>query len=209
MAETSADEDDQEQDEFDEQLHVADEEDTAVSPEHAIERTARIEDGDQPAPTEVGAATDDWRSEFERVEEAWLDGRIVGDPHEALNFLHLLVDLHMEDLESSVILEAFDRFRARAGGKRFSYCPLHGAVHLVQMRKPSLDNGLVLVRYRELARLPPCKGLDDCPWSRLRRERDPDPKPRLSLTHARTDQTTSGKLPEAEHATNREGVPLV
>ena len=24
-------------------------------------------------------------------------------------------------------------------------------------------NGLVLVRYRELARLSPCKGLDDCP----------------------------------------------
>jgi len=25
------------------------------------------------------------------------------------------------------------------------------------------DNGLMLVRYRELARLSPCKGLDDCP----------------------------------------------
>ncbi len=174
LAETSEDEDDGEQDEFDEQLHSADVEDTAVGPEHAIERTARIEDGDQPAPTEVGAATDDWRSEFERIEEAWLDGRIVGDPHEALNFLHLLVDLHMEDLEASVILEAFDRFRARAGGERFSYCPLHGAVHLVQMRKPSLDNGLLLVRYRELLRLPPCISVEECPGvgellSRVRR----------------------------------------
>jgi len=40
----------------------------------------------------------------------------------------------------------------RAGGERFSYCRLHGAVHLVRMKKPSLDDGLVLVRYRELAR---------------------------------------------------------
>ena len=31
------------------------------------------------------------------------------------------------------------------------------------MKKPSLDNGLVLVRYRELARLPPCKSIEDCP----------------------------------------------
>ena len=51
----------------------------------------------------------------------------------------------------------------RAGGERFSYCRLHGAVRLVRMKKPSLDDGLVLVRYRELARLSPCKGLDDCP----------------------------------------------
>ena len=34
---------------------------------------------------------------------------------------------------------------------------------MVRMKKPSLDNGLVLVRYRELARLPPCKGLEECP----------------------------------------------
>ena len=40
----------------------------------------------------------------------------------------------------------------RAGGERFSYCGLHGAVRLVRMKKPSLDDGLVLVRYRELAR---------------------------------------------------------
>ena len=55
------------------------------------------------------------------------------------------------------------RFRARAGGDSFSYCPLHGAVHLVHVKKPSLENGLVLVRYRELARLPPCKSIEDCP----------------------------------------------
>jgi hypothetical protein len=36
-------------------------------------------------------------------------------------------------------------------------------VHLVRMRKPSLDNALVLVRYRELVRLPPCAGLEHCP----------------------------------------------
>jgi hypothetical protein len=51
----------------------------------------------------------------------------------------------------------------RAGGERFSYCRLYGAVHLVRMKKPYLDNRLVLVRSRELARLSPCKGLDDCP----------------------------------------------
>ena len=135
-------------------------------------------------------------------------GRTLGDAHETVSFLHLLTDLHFDDVAPSDILAAFARFCVRAGGERFSYCPLHGAVHLVRMKKPSLDNGLVLVRYRELARLSPCKGLDDCPWSRLRRERDPDPKPRLSLTHARSDQTTWGKLPEAKHATNREGVPL-
>jgi len=111
----------------------------------------------------AGANPDDWRAEFERIEDAWLAGRTVGDAHEAVNFLHLLSDLHLEDLEPSEIVAAFDRFRARAGGERFSYCPLHGAVHLVRMRKPSLDNALVLVRYRELVRLPPCKGLEDCP----------------------------------------------
>ena len=50
-----------------------------------------------------------------------------------------------------------------AGGGCFSYCPLHGAVQLERIKKPSLDNGLVLVRYRELAALSPCGGLDDCP----------------------------------------------
>jgi hypothetical protein len=88
---------------------------------------------------------------------------VVGDPHEALNFLHLLAELHLEDAEPPAILAAVDRFRARAGGDRFSYCPLHGAVHLVRMRKPSLDNALVLVHYRELVRLPPCAGLEHCP----------------------------------------------
>ena len=73
------------------------------------------------------------------------------------------ISMHFDDVAPSDILAAFDRFRVRAGGERFSYCPLHGAVHLVRMKKPSLDNGLVLVRYRELARLSPCKGLDDCP----------------------------------------------
>jgi hypothetical protein len=76
---------------------------------------------------------------------------------------HLVDSLRRWASAPSDILAAFDRFRVRAGGERFSYCPLHGAVHLVRMKKPSLDNGLVLVRYRELARLPPCKGLDDCP----------------------------------------------
>jgi len=114
-------------------------------------------------PHPQGLAPDNWQAEFKRIEEAWLAGRKVGDAHEAINFLHLLSDLHFDDVAPSDILAAFDRFRARAGGERFSYCPLHGAVHLVRMKKPSLDNGLVLVRYRELARLPPCKGLDDCP----------------------------------------------
>jgi hypothetical protein len=31
------------------------------------------------------------------------------------------------------------------------------------MKQPSLDDALVLVRYRELAWLSPCKGLADCP----------------------------------------------
>ncbi len=106
---------------------------------------------------------DEWQAEFERVEEAWLAGQVVGDSHEALNFLHLLSDLHFDEGDPSEILAAFDRFRARAGGERFSYCPLHGAVHLVRMKKPSLDNGLVLVRYRELSRLPPCTSVNDCP----------------------------------------------
>jgi Zc3h12a-like Ribonuclease NYN domain len=115
------------------------------------------------ASPQTKADADDWRSEFERIEEAWLAGRTVGDPHEALNFLHLVTDLHLEDDEASHIIGAFDRFRSRAGGEGFSYCPLHGAVHLVRLRKPSLDNALVLVRYRELVRLPPCAGLESCP----------------------------------------------
>ena len=119
------------------------------------------EDSDAGAPS--ASDRDDWRSEFARSEEAWLAGRVVGDPHEALNFLHLVADLHLVDVEPPAILAAVDRFRARAGGDRFSYCPLHGAVHLVRMRKPSLDNALVLVRYRELVRLPPCAGLEHCP----------------------------------------------
>jgi hypothetical protein len=143
----------------------ADEEDVADT---VIEVADDEDDGaDDDAP---GAATDkpdsgsdDWHAEFERVEEAWLAGRTGGDPHEALNFLHLLSDLRLGDDESPDIIAAFDRFRVRAGGERFSYCPLHGAVHLVRMRKPSLDNALVLVRYRELARLPPCTGLQTCP----------------------------------------------
>lgn len=115
------------------------------------------------SPMTTRADAEDWRSEFDRVEEAWLAGRTVGDAHEALNFLHLISDLHLEDSDSSDIIAAFDRFRARAGGEGFSYCPLHGAVHLVRMRKPSLDNALVLVRYRELVRLPPCADLESCP----------------------------------------------
>jgi polyhydroxyalkanoate synthesis regulator phasin len=106
---------------------------------------------------------EDWQADYDRIEEAWLDARRVGDPHEAVNFLHLIGDLHFDDKSPEEILAAFDKFRARAGGEKFSYCPLHGAVHLVRMKKPSLDNGLVLVRYRELARLPPCKSLEDCP----------------------------------------------
>ena len=124
------------------------------------------EDVDSETPSEspqTKADADDWRSEFDRVEEAWLAGRTVGDPHEALNFLHLISDLHLEGGDPSEIIAAFDRFRARAGGEGFSYCPLHGAVHLVRMRKPSLDNALVLVRYRELVRLPACAGLESCP----------------------------------------------
>jgi hypothetical protein len=113
--------------------------------------------------TEPASADDEWQADYDRVEEAWLDGRRVGDGHEAVNFLHLIGDLHFEALSPEEILAAFDKFRARAGGEKFSYCPLHGAVHLVRMKKPSLDNGLVLVRYRELARLPPCKSLEDCP----------------------------------------------
>lgn len=111
----------------------------------------------------VDSGSDDWQAEFEHIEAAWLSGRIVGDPHEALNFLHLLADLRLDADEPSEILAAFDRFRARAGGTSFSYCPLHGAVHLVRMRKPSLDNALVLVRYRELARLPVCTSMETCP----------------------------------------------
>jgi chromosome segregation ATPase len=106
---------------------------------------------------------EDWQSEFERIEAAWMAGRRVGDPHEAINFLHLLGDLNFDDRAPSEVMASFDRFRARAGGDRFSYCPLHSAVHLVHMKKPSLDNGLVLVRYRELARLAPCKSIEDCP----------------------------------------------
>jgi len=122
------------------------------------------DEGSRVATTDtLDTTAEDWRAEFERIEEAWLAGRTVGDPHEALNFLHLLSDLRLEDDQPSDIVAAFDRFRVRAGGERFSYCPLHGAVHLVRMRKPSLDNALVLVRYRELARLPPCTRLQDCP----------------------------------------------
>lgn len=87
----------------------------------------------------------------------------MGDLHERLNFLHLVVDVRLAEQESAAIVAAFDRFRARAGGERFSYCPLHGAVHLVRARKPSLDNPLVLVRYRELLRLPPCASVEACP----------------------------------------------
>ena len=53
---------------------------------------------------------------------------------EALNFLHLLSDLRLRELDSAEILAAFDRFRARAGSDRFSYCPLYGAVHLALPR---------------------------------------------------------------------------
>ena len=130
----------------------------------SVTSTRRASDWIRGSATDAAnSGADDWHAEFERVEEAWLAGRTGGDPHEALNFLHLLSDLRLEDDEPKDIIAAFDRFRVRAGGDRFSYCPLHGAVHLVRMRKPSLDNALVLVRYRELARLPPCTGLQTCP----------------------------------------------
>jgi Zc3h12a-like Ribonuclease NYN domain len=151
------DEDDDDETLDEEQANAAagDDDDAAVA-------VADIHDGTQETASKT-ASSDHWQSEFERVEEAWLAGRTVGDAHEAVNFLHLVSDLRLHELDPTEILAAFDRFRTRAGGDHFSYCPLHGAVHLVRMRKPSLDNGLVLVRYRELARLPPCKGLDDCP----------------------------------------------
>ena len=155
-----AEEDEGEDEDFgeDEELQAADAGDEGTEPAASTEDSAAPGDGDEQPTT-----PDNWQAEFKRIEEAWLAGRKVGDAHEAINFFHLLSDLHFDDVAPSDILAAFDRFRARAGGERFSYCPLHGAVHLVRMKKPSLDNGLVLVRYRELARLPPCKGLDDCP----------------------------------------------
>jgi uncharacterized coiled-coil DUF342 family protein len=155
-----AEEDDDEAQDFgeDQELQAADAGDEGAKP------SANTEDGTAPRAGDVQPTDrDNWQAEFKRIEEAWLVGRTVGDAHEALNFLHLLTDLHFDDVAPSDILAAFDRFRARAGGGRFSYCPLHAAVHLVRMKKPSLDNGLVLVRYRELVRLPPCTGLDDCP----------------------------------------------
>jgi uncharacterized coiled-coil protein SlyX len=154
-----AEDDDDEDDES-----YADDEDVADTEPEVADGD---DDGADVAPgaaiVKANGESDDWRTEFERVEEAWLSGRIVGDPHEALNFLHLLSDLRLNDDEPSDIIAAFDRFRARAGGDHFSYCPLHGAVHLVRMRKPSLDNALVLVRYRELARQPACASVQTCP----------------------------------------------
>lgn len=157
------DEDEEDDDEDDEQDDV----DGGVEGSDAAEAGDRVaEAADQLAAAEAADAaadTADWQAAFARIEEAWLEGRTVGDLHERLNFLHLVVDVRMETLEPAAIVAAFDRFRARAGGERFSYCPLHGAVHLVRARKPALDNPLVLVRYRELLRLPPCVGVESCP----------------------------------------------
>jgi hypothetical protein len=157
-----------ETDEPEEQEQVDEAEEIEAS-EASEDEAAGAHDADDDGATEAAeddeptSDDDDWQSEFDRVEEAWLAGRTVGDPHEAVNFLHLIDDLHLDDRTTSEIMAAFDRFRERAGSERFSYCPLHGAVHLVRMKQPSLDNGLLLVRYRELARLPPCKSLRDCP----------------------------------------------
>lgn len=155
-----AEEDDEGEDDVDLADDAAD--DTALEVGDGGDDTAD-EEAHGAAAARADAGSDDWQAEFERIEEAWLAGRTTGDAHEALNFLHLVSDLRLDDAEPSEIIATFDRFRVRAGGERFSYCPLHGAVHLVRTRKPSLDNGLVLVRYRELARLPPCAGLEDCP----------------------------------------------
>jgi hypothetical protein len=97
------------------------------------------EDAPEAAIARAAAGSDTWQAEFERLEEAWLAGRTVGDSHETLKFLPLVSDLRLNYDEPSEIIAAFDQFRVRAGGDRFSYCPLHGAVHLVRMRKPSLD----------------------------------------------------------------------
>jgi uncharacterized coiled-coil DUF342 family protein len=156
-----------EEDEGDDDAFAEDEDEEVQAADAGVKGTesaASTGDGGAPGAGDgQPTSPDSWQAEFKRIEEAWLAGRTVGDAHEAVNFLHLLTDLHFDDVAPSDILAAFDRFRVRAGGERFSYCPLHGAVHLVRMKKPSLDNGLVLVRYRELARLSPCKGLDDCP----------------------------------------------
>jgi len=159
--ETDADEEDDEEVFMD----VGDDDDDAPAEASVAEGVAPA-DGDvveAAASTKTTTNRDDWQSEFDRVEEAWLAGRRVGDVHEELNFLHLLADLRMDALPRAQIVAAFDRFRARAGGERFSYCPLHGAVHIVRARKPSLDNPLVLVRYRELSRMPPCSSPEACP----------------------------------------------
>ena len=55
--------------------------------------------------------SEEWQSEFERIEAAWMAGRRVGDPHEAINFLHLLSDLHFDNRAPSEVLASFDRFR--------------------------------------------------------------------------------------------------
>ncbi len=157
--ETDADEEDDEEVFMD----VGDDDDDAPAEASVAEGVAPA-DGDvveAAASTKTTTNRDDWQSEFDRVEEAWLAGRRVGDVHEELNFLHLLADLRMDALPRAQIVAAFDRFRARAGGERFSYCP--GAVHIVRARKPSLDNPLVLVRYRELSRMPPCSSPEACP----------------------------------------------
>src|SRR6266508_839520 len=134
--ETDADEEDDEEVFMD----VGDDDEDAPADASVAEGVAPA-DGDvveAAASTKTTTNRDDWQSEFDRVEDAWLAGRRVGDVHEELNFLHLLADLRMDALPRAQIVAAFDRFRARAGGERFSYCPLHGAVHIVLELKPSL-----------------------------------------------------------------------
>jgi hypothetical protein len=134
------------------------------------EPAASTENDTAPVAGDVQTADpDDWQAEFERVEEAWLAGRRVGDAHEAINFLQLLPDLHFDDVAPSDILAALDRFRTRAGGERFSYCPLHGAVHLVRMKKLSRQRSRAgtVPRAGQASAL---QGTGRLSWRRLRRE---------------------------------------
>jgi uncharacterized coiled-coil DUF342 family protein len=151
----------------DDDLSADDDENEEVAGE-AVEETATVAFHASPDAADaidedaIPDEEDDWQAEFERVEHAWLVGWRVGDRHEALNFLHLVEDLNMDEWQPAKITDALDRFNARAGADRLSYCSLHGAVHLVR-RKPSLDNPLVLVRYRELVKQPPCTDFTMCP----------------------------------------------
>jgi hypothetical protein len=95
-------------------------------------------------------ADESWQAEFDRIERAWLAGRLVGDPHDGVPFnksARLLRHGQQHLRDDDRLLTEMDALRKKFG-EGFSYCLVYLA--LKKLRKPSLTSPVLLVKMRQI-----------------------------------------------------------